>query len=114
MKADVCGVCCALIKYANRVSDAKGRVMKRQEMVQNMVRKQRIKWYGHITRMNNERWPSIAHNWMTQENNLLDAQSNGACTNCTLYNIDNDLKRASLSLYGIATGHRLEKLVGDR
>ena len=64
-----------------------------------------------------ERWPSIVHNWSQHENDLLDAESNGGWT---LDNIEKDLKRASLSLYaryGITTGRnrvRLEELVKDR
>ena len=39
------------------------RVRTGQEIAENTVRKRRMKWYGHISRMNKERWPSVVHNW---------------------------------------------------
>ena len=50
------------IKYTDRVSNAEVRVRTGQEIAENTVRRRRMKWYGHISRMNKERWPSIVHN----------------------------------------------------
>jgi len=51
------------IKFTDRVSNAKVRVRTGQEIAENTVWKSRMKWYGHISRMNKERWPSKVHNW---------------------------------------------------
>ena len=88
------------------------RVRTEQEIVENTVRKRRMKWYGHISRMNKERWPSIVHNWKPTGKRPV-----GRPKQRWMDNIEKDLKRASLSLYGITTGRnrvRLEELVGDR
>ena len=50
------------IKYTDRVSNVEVRTRTGQEIVENSVRKRRMKWYGHISRMNEERWPSVVHN----------------------------------------------------
>ena len=66
---------------------------------------------GHIFRMNKERWPSIDHNLKPAGKRPV-----GRPKQRWMDNIEKDLKRASLSLYGIATERkrvRLE-LVGDR
>ena len=70
-----------------------------------------MQWYGHISRMNKERRPSIVHNWKPTGKRPV-----GRPTQRWMDNIK-DLKRASLSLYGITTGRnrvRLEELVGER
>ena len=51
------------INYTDRLSNAEVRVRTGQEIAENTVRKRRMSWYGHISRMSNERWPSIVHNW---------------------------------------------------
>ena len=51
------------IKYTDRVSNVEVRVTTGQEIAENTVRKRRMKWYRHISRMNKERWPSVVHNW---------------------------------------------------
>ena len=71
-----------------------------------------MKWYGHKSRMNKERWPSIVHNWKPTGKRPV-----GRPKQRWMDNIEKDLKRASLSLYGITTGRnrvRFEELVGDR
>ena len=63
-------------------------------------------------RMNKERRPSVVHNWKPTEKRPV-----GRSNQRWLNNIEKDLKRAGLSLYGITTGRnrvRLEELVGDR
>ena len=100
------------IKYTDRVSNAEVRVRTGQEIAENTVRKRRMKWYGHISRMNKERWPSIVHNWKPTGKRPV-----GRPKQRWMDNIEKDLKRASLSLYGITTGRnrvRLEELFGDR
>ena len=100
------------IKYTDRVSNAEVRVRTGQEIAENTVRKRRMKWYGHISRMSKERWPSIVHNWKPTGKRPV-----GRPKQRWMDNIEKDLKRASLSLYGITTGRnrvRLEELVGDR
>ena len=68
------------IKYTDRVSNAEVRLRIEQEIAENTVRKRRMKWYGHISKINKERWQSIVHNWKPAGNDLLDAQSNGGWT----------------------------------
>ena len=85
------------------------RVRTRQEIAENTVWKRRMRWYGHISRMSKERWPSIVHNW--------NKRTVGRPKQRWMENIEKDLKRASLSLYGIITGRNrvsLGELVGDR
>ena len=67
---------------------------------------------NHITRMNTERWPSIVHKWKPAEKRPV-----GRPKQRWMDNIEKDLKRAGLSLYGITTGRnrvKLEELVEDR
>ena len=100
------------IKYTDRVSNAEVRVRTGQEIAENTVRKARMKWYGRISRMNKERWPSVVHNWTP-----IGKRPVGRPKQRWMDNIENDLKRASLSLYGITTRQnrvRLEELIGDR
>ena len=62
--------------------------------------------------MNKERWPSVVHNWKPAGKRPV-----GRHKQRWVDNIEKDLKRAGLSLYGITTGRnrvRLEKLVGAR
>ena len=62
--------------------------------------------------MNKERWLSIVHNWKPTGKRPV-----GRKKQRSMDNIEKDLKRAGLSLYGITTGRnrvRLEELVGDR
>ena len=62
--------------------------------------------------MNKERWPSIVHNWKPKEKRPV-----GRPKQRWMDNIEKDLKKGSLLLYGITTGRnrvRLEKLVEDR
>ena len=81
------------IKYTDRVSNAEVRVSTGQEIAENTVRKRRIKWYGHISRMNKERWPSIVHNWKPTGKPPV-----GRPKQRWMDNIEKDLKKASLSL----------------
>ena len=53
------------IKYT--VSNVKVRARPGQKIAENTVRKRRMKWYGHIARMNKERWPSVVHKWKPAE-----------------------------------------------
>ena len=72
-----------------------------------------MKWCWHISRMDKERWPSIVHNWKPTEKTTCWTRPKQRWMD----NIEMDLKRASLSLYGITTERnrvRLEELVGDR
>ena len=62
--------------------------------------------------MNKERWPSIVQNWKPTGKRAV-----GRSKQWWMDNIEKDLKRDSLSLYGITTGRnriRLEELVGNR
>ena len=71
-----------------------------------------MKWYGNVARMNKERWPSVVNNWKPTGKRPV-----GCPKQWLMDNIEEDLKRAGLSLYGITTGRnrvRLEELVGDR
>ena len=71
-----------------------------------------MKWYGHMTRMNKERWPSVVHNWKPTGKRPV-----GRPKQRWMDNIERDLKRAGLTLHGITTGRnrvRLEELVVDR
>ena len=71
-----------------------------------------MKWYGRMARMNKERWPSIVHDWKK-----IGKRPVGRPKQRWMDNIEKNLKRASLSLYGITTGRnrvRLEELVGDK
>ena len=77
MHAKIDGCVILHIKYTDRVSNAEVRVRKGQKIAENTVRKRRMKWYGHISRMNKERWPSIVHNWKPTEK---PPQSNGGWT----------------------------------
>ena len=52
-KIDGCiGYCTLRRADGDRVSNAEVRVRTGQEIAENTVRKRRIKWYGHISRMN--------------------------------------------------------------
>ena len=66
----------------DRASSVEVRVRTGQETAENTARKIRMKWCGHIARMNKERWPCIVYNWKPtgKQNDLLDAQSNGGWT----------------------------------
>ena len=48
-------------KYTDRVSNAEVRVRTGQEIAENTVRKRRMKWYGHISRMNKEQREVAIH-----------------------------------------------------
>jgi hypothetical protein len=68
-----------------------------------------MKWYGHILRMNKDRWPSIVHNWKPSGQRPV-----GRSKQRWMDNIQ-DLKRAESSPNGITTERnrvRLEELVG--
>ena len=96
------------IKYTDRVSNAEVRVRTEQEIAENTVRKRRMKWYGHISKMNKDRWSCIVHNWKQTGKRPV-----GRAKQRWMDNIEKGLKRASLSLYGITTGRnrvRLEEL----
>ena len=100
------------IKITDRVSNVEVWVRTGQEIVENTVRKRRMKWYGHISRMNKERRPSTVHNCKPT-----GKRSVGCPKQRWMDNIEKDLNRAGLSLYGITTGRnrvKLEELVGDR
>ena len=100
------------IKYTDRVSNMEVRARTGQEIVENTVRKRRMKWYGHITRMNKERWTSRVHNW-----NPAGKRPCGRPKLRWLDGVEKDLKRAGLSLHGITTGRKrvgLKELVEDR
>ena len=75
------------IKYTDRVSNAGIRVRTGQEIAENTVRKSRMKLYGHISRMNKERWPSIVHNWKPTGKRLVGCQKQW-----WMDNIEKDLK----------------------
>ena len=75
-------------------------------------RKMRRERERDIFRKNKERWPSIVHNWKPTGKRLVERPKQR-----WMDNIEKDLKRADLSLYGVTTGRnrvRLEELVGDR
>ena len=83
-----------------------------KEIAENTVRKRRMKWFGPISRMNKDRWPSMLHNW--KPTGKLPV---GRPEQRWMDDIEKDLKRASLSLYCITAGRnrvRLEELVGNR
>ena len=67
-----------------------------QEIAENTVRKRRMKWYGHISRMNKERWSSIVHNYKPTGKRPV-----GRPEQRWMDNIKKDFKRTGLSLYGI-------------
>ena len=92
-----------LVKYKERVSNVEVRVRTGLEIAENTVRKRRMKWYGHIFRMNKERWPSMVHNWKPTGKRPV-----GRPKQRWMDNIEKDLKRAGLSLYDITTGRKTE------
>ena len=87
------------IKYTDRVSNVEVRARTGQEIAENTVRKRRMKWYGHIARLNKERWPSIVQNWKPTGRRPADRPKQR-----WMDNIEKQLKRVSLSLYGNTTG----------
>src|SRR6202142_1458273 len=100
------------IKYTDRISNMEVRARTRQEIVENTARKRRMKWYGHITRMNKERWTSMVHNW-----NPTGKRPCGRPKLRWLDGVEKDLKTVGLSLHGITTGRKrvgLQELVEDR
>ena len=83
-----------------------------QETAKNVVRKRRMRWYGHVVRMDKERWPHIVNDWKPEGKRPVARPKQR-----WMDIIEKDLKRAGLTLYGITTGRnriRLEELVGDR
>ena len=36
------------------------------EPIENLIVKQQLKWYGHVRRMNPDRYPARMHNWQPQ------------------------------------------------
>ncbi len=73
---------------------------------------QKVTCYGHVVRMDKERWPHIVHNWKPEGKRPVERPKER-----WMDSVEKDLKRARLTLYGIITGRnrvRLEELVGDR
>ena len=88
------------------------RVRTGQEIAENTVREGRMKWYGHISRINKERWPSIVHNWKPTGKRPV-----GRPKQRWMDNIEKDLKSAvchCMALLPRRSRVRLEELVGDR
>ena len=92
------------------------RVRTGQEIAENTVRKRRMKWYGQWTYLQNDQREvaihSIVHNWKPTAKRPV-----GRSKQRWMDNVEKDLKRVGLSLYGIITRRnrvRLEELVGDR
>ena len=86
------------IKYTDRVSNGEVRVRTGQEIAENTIRNRRMKWYGHIARMDKERWPSVFHN--RKPTGKLPV---GRPKQWWIDNMEKDLKSAGLRLYGITT-----------
>ncbi len=58
-------------------------------MAENVVRKRIMRWYGHVVRMDKERWPHIVHNWKPEGKRPV-----GRPKQRWMDNVEKNLKRA--------------------
>lgn len=100
------------IKPADRVTNESVRARTNQIQLSNRIREMRLKWLGHVLRMNEDRTTKKVFKWMPSGN-----RRRGRPRKRWIDCADEDLKRCGLSVYGKTLGRKrltLEEIAADR
>jgi hypothetical protein len=100
------------ISYKDRVTNADVRERTGQEEVENFIRRARLRWMGHVMRMEEGRVTSKIYEWRPK-----GRRPAGRPKTRWTDTLEKDLGRAGLSLYGVTTGRvraNLQELAEDR
>ena len=100
------------INYRDHKTNEEVRERTKQVELSNQIRNMRMKWLGHLTRMDNKRITKRIHKWKPKGKRAI-----GRPRKRWMDNLNEDMKRAGLAINGKTTGRNrmtLEELTEDR